>query len=191
MPVQFSPQYLALLNEFEGYYTIPYMCPAGKCTIGYGTNLEAHPRYIPYADIREKVQAGKLRGSGLVRILRDRGMTWDKGKAEEAMLEELAGTEEDHRTRCSAYRVLRDKGETVRAEALLDMAYNMGVGNPPRQGKRGSGLLGFYGTLPMIERGEYVKAAENLRNSAWYRQVGRRSRAVCAMLRNGTYPEKI
>ena len=30
------------LRDFEGYSDVPYLCPAGYWTIGYGFNLEAH-----------------------------------------------------------------------------------------------------------------------------------------------------
>jgi len=33
---------IELLKELEGLYLIPYQCPAGKWTIGYGHNLESN-----------------------------------------------------------------------------------------------------------------------------------------------------
>ena len=60
-----------MLREFEGLFLRPYLCPAGYCTIGYGSNLEAHPRFIPFEDIRGRVQRGGLRGASLLRVLRD------------------------------------------------------------------------------------------------------------------------
>lgn len=195
MSYVFSAAYLALLREFEGLFLRPYLCPAGYCTIGYGTNLEAHPRFIPFEDIRGRVQRGGLRGAALLRILRERDMAWTKGQAEEAMLWELQQTHADLLQRCPLYAALRHGGEeeNVRADALLDMAYNMGVGRAPdtARGIRGSGLLGFHATLPMIERGEYARAAENLKKSVWYHQTGRRARAVCSMIATGRYPENL
>lgn len=47
------------------------------------------------------------------------------------------------------------KAHLVRAECVLDMAYNMGMAT----------LLTFTGTLPMIERGEYTRSANNLTSS--------------------------
>lgn len=170
--------YTDLLKEFEGYYAQPYLCPAGKCTIGYGTNLEAHRKFIPYVDLRK---ATHIVGKELQRKLINYGMYWDKATAEKAMLEELGECRENLKKRCNAYCVLCDKGEEVRANALLDMAYNMGV----------AGLLTFRNTLRLVEAGDYVKAAANMRQSKWYRQVGRRSRAVCAMMETGRYPEKL
>lgn len=109
------------------------------------------------------------------------------------MLWELQATNADLLQRCPVYATLRNGGDNVRADALLDMAYNMGVGRArdKARGIKGSGLLGFYTTLPMIGRGEYVRAAENLRSSAWYRQTGRRARAICSMIATGRYPERL
>lgn len=184
----FSPQYLQLLKTFEGFFSKPYACPTGHATIGYGTNLEALPRYIPYPDIRQQARDG-LRGTALVSALKQRGMVWTKEDATRAMLEELEAVDADLMNRCSAYATLRAKRETVRAEALLDMAYNMGVGRARTATSKGSGLLGFFTFLPRMERGEYAAAAEGLKSSLWYRQVGRRSRAVCQMIQTGAYPE--
>lgn len=172
--MQFSESYLALLRAFEGFYANPYLCPAGACTIGYGTNLEAHRKFIPYPEL---AQNARLKGKALCDALKKKGMVWDRQAAEAAMLEELTGTHTDLLRKCKAYLVLREKPDTVRAECVLDMAYNMGIGT----------LLTFTKTLPMIERGEYAKAADNLTSSRWYKQVGRRSRAICQMLKTGKY----
>lgn len=169
----FSKDYLGLLKEFEGYFAEPYICPAGKCTIGYGTNLEAHRKFIPYDDVRDE---GKT-GNALRKALINRGMRWSKEESEAAMKEELEKTHDAMMRKCKAYQILREKGDDPRAEALLDMAYNMGVDK----------LLTFKTTLPMIERGEYEKAAENLTTSRWYKQVGRRSKAICKILKTGEY----
>lgn len=172
--MQFSPQYLALLREFEGFYANPYLCPAGACTIGYGTNLEAHRKFIPYPEIAHNT---RLKGSALRDALKKKGMKWDRSTAEAAMLDELQNTHTELLRKCKAYLILREKPDLVRAECVLDMAYNMGVAT----------LLTFTGTLPMIERGEYTRAANNLTSSRWYKQVGRRSRAICQMIKTGKY----
>ena len=134
-----------------------------------------------------------MRGAALKAALLADGMVWTQEIAEEAMIWELNIVHADLLKRCKAYALLRSSGDTVRADALLDMGYNMGVGQAPdaKRGIKGCGLLGFHTTLPMIERGEYAKAAENLTKSKWYRQVGRRSKSVCFMLRTGTYPGSI
>jgi lysozyme len=36
MSMQVSEQGLALIRQFEGFSPLPYRCPAGRLTIGYG-----------------------------------------------------------------------------------------------------------------------------------------------------------
>ncbi len=188
----FSDKYLSLLREFEGFSASPYLCTAGKVTIGYGTNLEAHPNHIPDVSIRARVSQKHLSGSRLLAAINAAGgMHWSREKAEAAMCDELSMVHNDLMARCPAYVALRRRGEHVRADALLDMGYNMGVGRAPSKTQRGCGLLSFTGTLPLLESGRYEEAAERLTGSLWFRQVGRRARAVCSMLMYGTYPEKI
>ena len=38
-----DPLLIAALQQDEGFRRRPYICPAGKVTVGYGWNLEAHP----------------------------------------------------------------------------------------------------------------------------------------------------
>lgn len=171
--MDFNPRYIALLREFEGFYPQPYLCAAGACTIGYGTNLDANRHFIPWTDIELSAQ----KGAQLMRSLKNRGMRWSEKTAEEAMLAELAATDKTLHRKCAAYRILQDRGEDCRAHCLLDMGYNMGVAS----------LLGFHETLPMIEKGQYERAAQNLKLSKWFRQVGRRGRAITAMIASGEY----
>jgi lysozyme len=42
-----SPQGLALIRSFEGFSATPYLCPAGKWTVGYGHVLVTPPEKIP------------------------------------------------------------------------------------------------------------------------------------------------
>lgn len=169
--MQFSEQYLNLLRDFEGFYANPYVCTGGACTIGYGTNLEAHPKFNPYPELRGK------RGHTLCNALKAKGLAWDKKTADEAMLDELNNTHSSLVSRCKAYNILREKNEIVRAECLLDMSYNMGIYS----------LLKFTTSLSLIEKGDYTKAASNLRASLWYKQVKRRARAICHMMQTGQY----
>ena len=186
---RFSPAYLELLREFEGFFPSPYLCPTGHVTIGYGCNLEALPIYIPWAGVRAQARHGELRGQRLLRAIQScGGMCWTRSQAEEAMLAELVGVHTALVDRCPGYVQLRWQREFARAECLLDMGYNMGVGRAPSEGRKGSGLLGFANSLRLIERGDYAGAADNLQKSLWFRQVGRRARAVTQCMRHGRWP---
>lgn len=170
------------LKRHEGFYSKPYLCTAKACTIGYGTNLEAHPAYIPFLNIRRKVEAGLLQGKALRDELRQRSMTWDEGQAETAMREELATCETELAKRYPQYVKLREKAQTARAEVLWNMAFNIGV---PR-------LLTFKNTLAMLDQAidglrPYGDVARGMLNSRWARQVKGRARELAAQMENGFY----
>lgn len=184
----FSESYLALLREFEGFSAAPYLCPTGHVTIGYGTNLEAHPRHIPYPAVRARVGSGLVGARLLAALNAAGGLRWNRERAEAAMREELAQVHDALLQRCPAYQALLRRGEAARAEALLDMAYNMGVGRAPSERRKGCGLLSFTSTLGRLERGEYATAAELMCGSLWFRQVGRRARCVVACIQRGAWP---
>ncbi len=56
---------------------------------------------------------------------------------------------------------------------LVNLAFNMGV----------DGLLKFHNTLALIQSGEYDKAADALKDSLWYTQVGNRAIRLVQQLR--------
>lgn len=63
----------------------------------------------------------------------------------------------------------------VRARVLLNMAVNLGVG----------GLLKFRRMLVALEQGDYGRAADEMLNSVWARQVGRRADRLADAMRTG------
>lgn len=71
------------------------------------------------------------------------------------------------------------KLDPVRQRVMLNMCFNMGIGNTQH------GLLSFVNTLGMISRGEYPQAADNMLNSKWAREVGMRAQRLADMMRNG------
>lgn len=177
-----TPMLMAQLMRHEGFYATPYLCTAGACTIGYGTNLDAHPRYIPFADIRTQAQSGRLRGAALRNALAARGMTWTKAQASAALEDEVVAMREALYQRCPQFRDLAEDGDIVRAEALVNMAFNMGV----------AGLLKFRNTLALIDaahagRTGWSAVKNALKQSLWWGQVGRRSRELGEQFRTGQY----
>ena len=111
--------------------------------------------------------AGKLT-IGVGRNLDDKGISHD-----EAMLLLRNDIEEVTRQleRYSWYVAL---GPT-RRKVLIDMAFNLGIG----------GLLGFQKMIEALERGDYERAADEMVNSRWYKQVGKRGRRLERMMRTG------
>lgn len=68
---------------------------------------------------------------------------------------------------------------SARQSVLIDMAYNMGIGKTGQ-----SGLLSFQTMLSAVEAGDYDAAADAMKNSKWYGQVGNRSKRLVYMMRN-------
>jgi len=63
----------------------------------------------------------------------------------------------------------------VRQMALIDMCFNLGI----------SRLKRFKNMIAALSMGDYGKAADEAKDSAWYDQVGSRAVEVCAMIRHG------
>lgn len=177
-----SQQLLNQLERHEGFRARPYLCTAGACTIGYGTNLDAHPQYIDDPELRRQVMVGKLRGSHLMAALLQQGVSWDRDRARAALLDEVIACRESLFLRCPQFRRLAESGDIARAEVLLNMAFNMGV----------SGLLKFERTLALIDgaidgQNVWEQVEAGLRNSLWWRQVGCRSRELGRQIVTGCY----
>ena len=187
------------LKDCEGYRKQPYTCPAGKVTIGYGHNLEAHPEAIGEfdADIIPLVKAGELRGDALRDRLIAEGMAWPEALAENWLLHDVEDVMSELGQRCPAYRHLINLAASVtagrtepaggspaanaarpRAEVLIDMAFNMGV----------AGLLQFQATLNAVQRDKYELAASRMLASKWAQQdVPKRARAAAERMRTGLW----
>ena len=69
--------------------------------------------------------------------------------------------------------------DPVRARAIANMAFNIGIGNDAH------GLLSFHHTLICLESGQWSAAAEGMRASLWHRQVGPRALRIEAMIESG------
>lgn len=177
-----TPHLIAQLKRQEGFRAVPYLCSAKACTIGYGTNLQAHPQYIPYLDLELAAHTGRLKGLALRNALRERGMRWTEKEAATALHEEVDACKWQLADRCPEFVRLAEIGETARAEVLLNMAFNLGV----------DGLLKFKNTLDMLRaaiegHASYARVADGMLNSLWARQVGRRADELARQMRTGEY----
>lgn len=176
-----TPALMRQLMRHEGFSPTPYVCPAGACTIGYGTNLDAHPQYLPEA-VRPAAQAGRLRGQALCNALRQQNMRWGEDAAAMVLRDEVTAVIGQLHRRCPTFVALLDQGDVVRAEGLVNMAFNMGV----------NGLLQFRNTLALMDRAmqgnaQWTDVREALRRSLWWRQVGRRARELGEQFVTGHY----
>lgn len=83
------------------------------------------------------------------------------------------------------YEIFRndlDKFNEVRAEAFVNMIFNMGAGNSK------AGLRSFKKTLSLIQ--DYAEVDWNavsveLSKSKWYSQVGNRAKRICQQIKTG------
>ncbi len=114
--------------------------------------------------------AGKLT-IGVGRNLDDRGISSD-----EAMYM-LANDIRDSRRELSAAFPWFDKLDEVRQAVLIDMCVNLGL----------SRLQGFRNTLALIGVGKYEAAAQEMLNSKWAEQVGRRAQRLSRMMATGRW----
>jgi lysozyme len=90
---------IELIKKFEGLRLTPYLCPAGKATIGYG--LTIYP------------------GSGLTVSLRDRAIT--EAEAEELLNQYLTNYVYQH---VEGYGLTQNQ-----EDAAIDFIFNCGAGN--------------------------------------------------------------
>ena len=70
---------------------------------------------------------------------------------------------------------------------LIDMCFNMGIGNE----KKKTGLLSFSKTLPLIATGYYDTASENILKSKYHKDVGVRAERNAYCIRYGIYLTKL
>ena len=69
----------------------------------------------------------------------------------------------------------------VRQAALVDLVFNMGIGT----------LLTFTHTLDALEKLDFEAAADGLKDSKWFHQVGMRGPRIVAMIRTGQWPAEV
>jgi lysozyme len=75
----------------------------------------------------------------------------------------------------SIFRDCRENINEIRAEALVNMAFNLGK----------TKLLKFRKMIAAIRRNDWLEAAYQAQNSAWYGQVGNRAKRIVKELATG------
>jgi len=144
------------IKVFEGYSEKPYVCPAGKWTIGFGYNYQ--DRGFKTSDITEIFKNGftiqhaeKLLGNDVRECIR--------------ALENV-------------YPFFKELSEPRRA-VLVDMVYQLGM----------SGFQKFRKMIAAIQVNDFEKATEEMTDSLWYKQSGRRSEVNCKQMQTGEWQE--
>jgi lysozyme len=150
----------------EGMKLKPYKCPANKWTIGVGRNLED-------VGLSRDEQLKLFGTSGLNREEIIDGLLV-RGISEEEALFLL-----DNDIKKCVNDVKKfpwfESLDPVRQKVIVDMRFNLGL----------AGLKKFRKMIGHLEVGAYSKAAEEMKNSKWYHQVGTRARRLVEMMRTG------
>ena len=109
--------------------------------------------------------AGKLT-IGVGRNLEDKGIT--REEALYLLRNDIKECETDLRTIFDNFEVFDD----IRKNVLIDMRFNLGP-NRFRQFKK---------MMAAVRKKDFQQAAEEMKNSNWYRQVGKRAENLCEMM---------
>lgn len=139
----------------EGFRRLPYRDSRGILTVGFGRNLQANP--ISERDWKEKP------------CTEEEGERWLReklGQAYFALLKE---------------KPIIDGLDLVRLAALVNMAYQLGVG----------GILKFEKMWMAVELGLWDKAAAEILNSKWAHQTPERAERVAQAMAIGEWPQVI
>ena len=134
----------------EGLRHEPYLCPAGKRTIGVGHNMDANP--LPKSMHAYLDEHGKLELTHIMALL-EKDIDYAENGAR------------------SLFEGFNDFTEN-RKVAIVDLVFNLGV----------AGLGKFITFGAAVRNGQWDAAAAALRNSRWYRQVGKRAESVIALI---------
>lgn len=121
-------------------------------------------RKFPYEDI-----VGKL-SIAVGRNLDDRGLRDDEI---DLMLKNDMHEAASEAMKLPYFCKLNDARQLV----IVDMIFNMGL---PR-------FLGFVNTNAALEAGDFETAANEMIDSKWYRQTGRRAQVLAALMRSGEW----
>lgn len=157
-----DPRFWEQLKRHEGENRdrlgrhLVYKCPAGKLTVGWGHNLDDNP--IPLSWFND-------------------GLPPHEGQAitDECAKDLLKADVAECAKQLDTWRAHWRYMDTPRQAVLLNMCFNMGIGT----------LRAFEKLNRALLREDFEGAAEQMKKSRWYKQVGNRSKELVAqMLRN-------
>ena len=143
-----------MTKRFEGFKADIYKCPSGAYTIGYGFNLnEPEIRKLIPKDMWEGLEPMDRRTAD--RVFDE---LFERAKNDAI---DVIGAE--------SFELMNDDRQCV----IQDMAYNIGKHK----------LSGFKKMISAIHNRDYVKASEEMKDSLWYKQTGRRARHHVKVMR--------
>lgn len=147
---------LDLIKEAEGFSGSVYQCTAGYPTIGYGRNLKTNP-------LTEREESECFRSADNLKV--------SKNVAESWLLKEVEAIA-DRLNREGFLKYL----DPLRQAVLIDLVYNLGFAK----------FLTFKNFLSALSNSNYGIASDELINSKWYLDVGRRGKRNAEIMRYGS-----
>lgn len=150
------------LTVHEGFRSKPYRCKANKLTIGIGRNIEDRPFTEEELRLVDKDYMTK-------------GIT--KAQAFAILARDVMQFDFELRQNIPFYERLDDE----RQYALLDMVFNMGIGNSKK------GLLSFKNMLNYMGTGFYKQAAAECLNSKYGRELPTRAGRIARTIETGVF----
>ena len=162
------------IKSDEALKFFPYKCSKGKITIGYGRNLDGNPltndEVMTLLLNRPEISVNNTPLQEVRKLLLK--SFYEKGIAlHEAEWLFENSYKEAERGLTNTFPWYKDAPLEVR-NILINMTFQMGL----------STMKGFYTTMPMIGRGEYALAAENLKLSKWYKDTPNRAKRLIKRL---------
>ncbi len=143
-------------KHYEGFRTHVYKDSRGIPTIGYGHNLHSGNKL--HASILGLDRASLVAGTkGLTKIQAE--ALYDLDRAEAAAWA------------AKLFYSFDDQPKVVQ-DILIDLCFNMGPGKVAK----------FKKFTSYINSNQYVKAASELKDSAWFKQVGARAKDITKLL---------
>lgn len=153
---------LRRIGDSEGFCATPKRCPAGYLSIGYGRNIEQNPLS------KEEQQHLHCGPQGPNPI--------SEKDAEYLLQNDVNKCMKQLDKKYPWWRNLDDERQFV----VLDMCFNMGLG----------GFSKFKKMHTALQEGDYEEAANCMKNSAYYKQVGQRSARNYQILKTGVSPSE-
>jgi GH24 family phage-related lysozyme (muramidase) len=152
------------LVKHEGRRSKVYKDTEGVPTIGVGFNLNR-------PDAKKKIEALGLSYD----MVRDGEQELSERQIDDLLVADIDAAVADCNALFPKFADLSD----VRQRALADMAFNLG---PAR-------LKSFKKMIASVNNENFVGAADEMKDSQWYRQVKKRGETLESMMRTGKDPE--
>lgn len=151
----------------EGLRTDAYYCPGGYVTIGVGRNLEAQG--LTDEEQRHLFGTANLSKYEVIDIIKKVGVTVEQ--ALYLLANDIALCKSDLQKNFKWF----DDLDPVRQKVIIDMRFNLGS----------TGFKEFKKMIEALENHDYNKAADEMRDSVWYYQVGLRAKRLAKMMITG------